>query len=336
MDMPVENEKLIEQAKELDLDIEDFEDEDELQEAIDDKLEEESQDADKLKEKLEFQQKESKKAFDARDRAKKDTRKLKRKMDEQAKLMKEMQDKLDDSPDSETFKELQDKMDALTAADEEKRMSKMDEGEKTKIRFQKQLDDMKKDMESHSDKFTKQLEERDERLANNKTEIKGLREARLGGEIIREAAKHNAYKPEQIEKLLISDFTYDEKLESFSYLERDSKNKIVDEKSVEERVKEFLDDPDNDNLVRSDAKGGTGSKEQGTKSSKAAEDKKRSNESGHFGDRLGGRKPGEYNKKDPELIADADEKGLSVEDHIDILKMRDAKMNKIKGIKEDK
>ena len=331
----IENQELIDKAKELDLDIEEFENEEDLQEAIDDKELENSDDLDSVKEKLEFQKKEAKKAFDARDKAKKDTRKIKGKLSEQEKTIADMQKKLDAAPNMEKFTELQDKMDALTKEADEKALAKMDDAGKAEVRFNKKMEEFDAKLAASEKTFGKQLEDTKAELAKSKTEISDLRKVRLGAEIVTEAVKGGAYNPDQIKKILESEFNYDKDLETFTSVERNEKGKIVDELSVKERVKKFLGDPDNDNLVKSKAKGGTGSKDTGTGSSNAAGE---TNE-GDLEHRLGGKNrktsKGEYDPKDKDLIMDADDKGLSVDDHIATLKLRDAKMNKIKGIKED-
>ena len=339
MIMKTKNQELIDKAEEFDLDLEDYDNEEDLQEAIDDKqdeLDEDSDDLDSVKEKLEFQKEEAKKAFKARDTAKKDTRKIKGKLSEQEKTIADMQKKLDAAPDMEKFKEQQKKLDKLVEEADEKALSKMDDAQKAEVRFNKKMEEFDSKLAASEESFGKQLKDTKQELANSKQEITDLRKIRLGAEIVTEAAKGGAYNPDQIKKILESDFNYDKDLETFTSVERNEKGKIVDELTVKERVKKFLDDPDNDNLVKSKAKGGTGSKNTGTGSSKAAGE---TNED-DLEHRLGGKNrktsKGEYDPKDKDLIMDADDKGLSVEDHIATLKLRDAKMNKIKGIKEDK
>lgn len=332
--MPELDETLVEQATELELNLDDFDTNDELKAAIDEKLKNESDDnndPDALKERIEFQKREAKKAFEARDRIKKDRAMLKSKLSEMERKAQELESKLADSPDPEEYQSLKERIEAIEKEAEEKAMAKMDESEKLKVRFQKQLDEFDKKFNDTQKKYETKVETVTSQLEQTKREVQDLRRARLGGEIVRIAAKLNAYNPEQIERILVHEFQYDNELEDFTYIERDHKGKIVDEKSVEERVREFLEDPDNDNLVSSKAKGGVGSKEQGTdkKSSKAAEDRG----SLSLGAKL--KRPGQYDPKDPDLQLEADERGLEVEDYINILKIRDAKMNKIKGISEE-
>lgn len=330
----IENQELIDKAKELEINVDDFESEDDLQEAIDTKLKDESLDADELREKLEFQKEQAKKAYAARDKAKKDTRKIKAKMTEHEKTIEEMQKKLEAAPDMEEFKKLQKEMSEIQKAKEEKELEKMDEAQKAEIRFNKKMEEFNKKLEATESSFTKKLEETEGALEKSQKEVTQLRKVRLESEILAEAAKLDAYNPGQIAKLLSGEFNYDKDLETYTAVVRDDKNKIVDELSVKEKVKQFLEDPDNDNLVRSKAKGGTGSKETGTGSSNAAGETKDDLNQLKLGGKNRKSKDGKYDPKDKDLIAEADIKGLSVEDHIAILEMRDAKMNKIKGIKE--
>lgn len=341
MIMKTENQELIDKAKEFDLDLEDYDNAEDLQEAIDEaqeKADAENDDIDSVKEKLEFQKAESKKAFDARDKAKKDARRIKGKLSEQEKTLKDLQKQLEAAPDMKEFKALQEKMQTIQDEADEKALAKMDDAQKAEVRFNKKLEEFNKKLESTEQSFSKKLEETEAKLAKSETEISDLRKVRLGAEIVTEAVKGGAYNPEQIKKILEGDFKYDKDLEIFTSVERNEKGKIVDELSVKERVQQFLGDSDNDNLVKSKAKGGTGSKETGTSSSNAAGENK---DDDLDTSRLGGAdrksKDGTYDPKSKTLIAEADDKGLSVEDHIETLNLRDAKMNKIKGIStEDK
>jgi len=328
----ITNKELADKVVEFKVDISGLDSEDDIQAAVtklDDDL---KKDPDKLQEKLEFQVTESKKAYDARDKAKKDTRTLKTKLDSQEEELADLKKKLEGSPSVDEYKQLKKDMDAIQAEREEKELSKLDEVEKQKVRFQKKMDDFESKFDQTTNSFTQQMEEKDKELAASKKQVASLRTVRLGAEISKAAAKLNAYNPEQIEKLLVGDFVYDDKLDTYSFLERDGKGKIVDEKTIAERVKDFLDDPINDNLVRSGAKAGIGANDKGTKTDNkdtGVEDKARK------GFTKMSQKRGEYDPKDPDVIRAAELKGLSVEDHIETLKIRDAKLNKIKGIKED-
>ncbi len=327
--MTIENQELLDKAEELEIITEDFETDDELQAAIDEKLEDElNVDPDKLKEKLEYQKGENKKAFDARDRAKRDMRTLRGKHDATAKELKDIKEKLEGAPSAEEYGEIKSQLEEILEEREERKIAKLDDADKVKVRFEKQLTEFEKKFEATTSKFENRLKEKDDEIASSKEEVKSLRKVRLGSEIIDAAAAGKAYNPKQIEKILSSDFVYDDKLDSFTCLVRDGRGKIVDELTVEERVKAFLEDSDNDNLVRSERKGGTGTKEGASSASaeKATEQSRMS---------MGklSRKAGEYDPKDPTLIEEAEFKGLTVEDHIETLKLRDEKMGKIRGDK---
>ena len=129
------------------------------------------------------------------------------------------------------------------------------------------------------------------------------------------AIKYDAFNPSQIMNMLEYKFEYDESLDEFSHDIRDNNGKLKDRKTVEDIVKEFLSDPKNENLVKSKIKvGGPDLKKGGDDSS----DKNK---------KLSKSTPGTYDPKDPDLIEEADEKGLSVEDLIEIKKKRDAKLH---------
>lgn len=314
--MTIEDKDLLKVAEDLGIeDAANFDDENELKVEIK-KVEEKKEDKDG--EDADFWKSEAKKAFTQRDEAKKERRKLQTQMS----ILK---DDVDGAPKSEdldvlkeelkTFKEMKKTIDEEK---EEKELKEASEIEKAEIGFKKQLDALREDFDLKVTDASNILDKKDKELINKDKEVSSLRRLRLKSEILESATDMKAYNPSQIVKILDSEFEYDATLDKFWRYERDNKGKLVDEKTVEERVKEFLSDPLNDNLVEANLKRGTGEKG-GSEEKDKILDKK-----GIFN----------YNAKDKSLLEEADEKGLSVEDLIDIKKMRDERLALIKERKK--
>lgn len=315
--------ELIKKAEKLGLSVDDFEEEDALEDAIDkeqDKLDKKKKELD---EDVDHWKSEAKKAFDTRDSIKKDNRRLKKKM-------KDLEKKLEDSPDMDDLDDLREQFDELKKfkdekeqEEQEKKLEEADEVEKTTIRFEKEFKDLKKKYENEFNDFNKKIEEREDKLAKSEKEIRNLRKVKLENEIMSSATKYKAYNPKQIVKLVIEDFEYDQDLDKFWHYERNERGKLVEEKTVDERIKDFLGDPDNDNLVEAKIGGGTGHKQDGDRDKNLNKDKDKKKD-----------KDSKYDPKDEKLIAEADEKGLDVEELIRINEVRDLRLSKV-GKKED-
>lgn len=312
-------EELVAKAKELEINVEDFSDEKELEKAITEKekvKDTESDDPEVLKKELKKYKEEAKKAFEARDAAKTERRKLQEKMSELEKKIEASVDPEKISLLEKELKELKDFKKNIDEKTEEEELKNKSEVEKMKIRFDKEFEKLKRDMEDSISTTKKQVEEKDKELKKKDAEVESLRKHRLRSEIMEAATKHKAYNPAQVARLLMDEFTYDSDLNQFFFHVRDTKGKITDEMEVAQRVEKFLSDPDNENLVLSEAKGGTGH-HQNENFSKTEKHKS-------------GGSDKKYDPKDPALIQAAEMKGLSVEDHIETLKIRDAKMAKMK------
>jgi len=107
-------------------------------------------------------------------------------------------------------------------------------------------------------------------------------------------------------------------LDKFSTYIYGNDGKIKDSKDIEEVVKEFLSDPVNENLVKSKIKvGGPGHMESN------GENQDDSNKNGQKKKPT----PGTYDANDPDLKREADMKGMTVQELIEIKKMRDAKLH---------
>ena len=307
------DEKLLEKAEELGLDVNEDTTEEELQSLIDAKTEELDAKGKKSgdpEESAEYYKSEAKKAYEARDKVKKERRRL-------AAQLRELQDKIDQAPNVDEYKKLEEELAALRDFKKEiedereaKELEQKTEVEKTKIRFEKQLQELQ-DRMTEIENSKKQIEEEKERaLKEKETEISQLRMGTLEAEVMKVANKLNAYNPTQIYRLLKDEFTFDQTIGAFTKLIKE-KGKIVDELSVEEVVTKFLEDPNNDNLVKSKVKRGMKSDE--LNSGESSKGKK--NDYKDYG----------YDPKDETIKRKADLAGLSPEDYIYTLILRDKK-----------
>jgi hypothetical protein len=303
--------KLNEKAKSLGLEIDDDMSDDDVTSKITE-AEKTSNKEDDTKD-VDFYKTEFEKAKGKRDDLRLANRKLKESMED-------LQNKLADAPDKEEFKKLRDQFNDLKEfrtqiekEREEEDLKQKSELERSQISFNKEMDRFKREFEEEKVKFNSLLKEKDDRLLEEakKTEIANKRA--LKGSIIESAAKYDAVNPNQVFKILKDDFEYDTDLDRYVYFDKDEKGKLKDELSIDEYINKFLSDDSNSNLVKS--KVNTDGLHTDNKSSdKKSSDKKR----------------GKYDPKDVKLIEESVQKNFSnVNDYIDILEIRDAKLTKI-------
>ena len=311
-------EELVVKAEELDISVtEDMKDEDiqtKITEIEDKKVLDATDDPEKLKERIKFLEKESKVSFDKRDRALKDKRTL------QSKL-KSLEDKIDTSIDPEEVKKLKTAVKDLKEfkktkdlEDEEKDLKNKTDLEIEKVRSEKKEKALQVTIDEISERLKTVETESSEETEKSKKTIKRLRQSRLGSEIIKEAAKLNAWSPDQVVRLLKDDFEFDEDLGRHVVHTRDTKGKIVDELEVTEYVTSFLKASENENLIKSKAATDGFNSDKQTK----ALDTKATQTSSK-----------KYDSKDPDLIKKADRESMTVDRYIKTLVLRDKRMEEI-------
>lgn len=312
--------ELVEKAKKYEIDYEQYETDEELEKAIkeyeedhDDDNDDDNDDVEVLKEKLDHWKKEAKKAFDDRDAAKKERRAVQKKVRDLEKSLKNNPSKEDYDELVEQFEELKTFKEDLDKKKEEEERNKLDEVERLKLDHNKEVSKLQKDFQSKIDELNKKIEEKDSKLEETRSNVHELRKTRLQNDIMKVATKYNAYSPEQIHRILSNEFNFDEDLGKHVHYIRDEKGKVVDEKTVEERVAEFLQDETNANLVKSTKKSGTNHDENPRYPNNDKKNKSK------------------YDPKDPKIIEKADDKGLTPEDYIYTLEMRDERLAKVKG-----
>lgn len=314
--MPIENKELLEEAEDLEIDTDDYEDEESLQKIVDEK----KANKDKKEKDPNYLESELKKVISQRDSAKKDKRALKKKIEDLESKMTSSLTTEELESLKEEIEELREFRKAAEEKEEEESLKNKTALEKAEINFNKQLEAFKKKTDDEFKKFQDQLKVKETELQKREVEVKDLRKVRAKNEILDVATKMKAYNPSQIVKLLIGDFSYDEDLDTFVYHVKDEKGKLIDEKSVEERVREFLEDPDNDNLIESTVnKGGTDS----DKNLDTVDNK----------NKLKRNKDSKYDPNSEKIKNEAMLRDMKPEELIAIWEMRDVRLSKI-GKKE--
>lgn len=264
--MTIENQELLNKAKELEIEVKDDMEEKDLEDSIFAKekeiedTKEKEKDPEYLKSELEKMKAEAKKAFETRDNVKKERRTLQNKI-------KDMEDKLAERPEIDEYNEMKKTLDELQAfkkqkeeEEEEKALENKSELEKAQARHQKEMDNFQKQLDELTTSMKAKEQEHQSILAEKDKELERQRKRDLGVQIREAAEKSKAYNPKQIEKLLKDEFEYNKELDSWERFYKDDRGRD-NTQTIEERVSEFLSDPDNENLVEADTKGGTGTRD---------------------------------------------------------------------------
>jgi DNA repair exonuclease SbcCD ATPase subunit len=304
-------EELKAKAEELKIDFDDETSEEDLQEKVDDKEKEIKKAEDEKKKKeddVDYWKSEAKKVIEQRDTAKTDARTLKSKI-------KKLEDQIGGLPDADTIKKLEKELKDLgefkktiDAEKEEEENKNKTEIEKLQVRSKKEIEEVEAKHTVTLKEINEKMTKLEESLNTSQEETKRFRSSKLESEIVNVAAKLKAYTPSQIYTLMKDKFVFDKDLDRFILPMKDEKGKLVDEKSVVDAVTDFLGKEENDNLVESAVNTG------GLHTRESREVKG------------SGKKRGIYDPKDPELIKEADLKGLEVEDLIDINIKRDKRL----------
>ena len=302
---------LKEEAVKLGIEIEGLDDT-ALQKAVDEAKNKQTDDKNKT-EREKYLDDEMKKAIKKRDEAKEEARQLKKKIED----LETSQKGLPTSDELKALKEelatLKSHKETLDKEAEEKELAKKTETERQLIAQQKEFDKIKQSLEDQMKQITSKLEEKDKTLTAKDEKIKALRNVRLESDILSFASSGEvkAINPKQIVRLLKEEFEYDDNLDKYYYPVYNDKGKMVDELTVEERVKAFLSDKENENLVRSNIN------TDGMNTKKSDDTKN----TGDYGD---------YDPNDEKIKKEAEIRRISVKDWIDILKVRDKKLSKNK------
>jgi hypothetical protein len=194
---------------------------------------------------------------------------LKSKYRETRDRLSTLEKQLENVPSAETIQKILDEKKALEVfkaetekLKEEEKLKNASEVEKLQFQLKKTEDTLAASLAVKEAEFQKTLTEREEELKRATSNVTKLRNFRRDNEILKAASEHDAYNPQQIVSLLEKDFEYDEETDSFVCIVRKG-GKKEKEMSVADRVKEFLTDVANENLIKSKVKSGSGTKKDG-------------------------------------------------------------------------
>ena len=303
-------EELVAQAKELEIEVKDDATEEEIQTVIDEKIEADKKNltTEELLKKVDYLTAENKKAYDKRDKSTTERKKLE-------KDLEEVQKQLKDSPDKEAFKELTEKLEEFEAEsierkdkEEEEADKKRTEVEKITNSFEKQMDKFKTELNKKVEKAVGQTEKLKVELKSRDLKIEKQNTKILEGDISKIAAENNAISPKQVVAILSSNFTWNDNINEFEYIGKDSNGK-EEVFSVSEYVTQYLEDDENANLVKADAT------EEGIESKNISKTKKTTTKDTKITDR--------YSLKNPKNIKEAEVRGVTPEFYVKILKKED-------------
>ena len=198
-----------------------------------------------------YSEKEFKKAVEARDKAKTEMRKYKERVDTLEEKIENAVDPATVTELTEQLKTLQDFKKEIDDKEEETKLKGLDDKEREKIRFDKKIQEFQDQINDMKDIGKEEKKKYDEKEESNQRRIEKLRMKSLRSDIVEEAAKYDIYSASQIFRLVKDEFEYDKDMDEFVHTVRDKKGKIVDEIYVADYVKEFLEDKDNENLIKS-------------------------------------------------------------------------------------
>lgn len=155
-------------------------------------------------------------------------------------------------------KTLRDQIKAFEEEKEQQKLKGKDETAKELYKANKKIDEL----EAEISQLKSQLSEKDGKIlefsSQYQQQVVKFREGNLKLEIREAAKKYNAMNENQIVSLTKDDFIFDEDLDRWVVPILNKKGEMVDGRDVDDYIKEFMSKPENDNLVRSGKKGGSG------------------------------------------------------------------------------
>lgn len=184
-----------------------------------------------------------------------------RKAEEKAKAL---EDQLNEMPDVDEFKslnqnyrELQQQLKELKEKQADQELQAIeDERERAKAKMEREFKKEREALAKQMEELTNQVESFQAEKAEHQQTLNKFRRSSLENEIISIAAPQ-AYNPRQIVKLIVEEFEFDAQDDKWYKNIYDAKGKISAVLSVEEYVKSFLSDKDNENLLKAPVKRGS-------------------------------------------------------------------------------
>lgn len=226
--------------------------------AAEKKLEEEKLEKERLEKEKTYSAEEFNKAIDRRQAALKKARAAEEKATE-------LKAKLDTLPDEDEFNTLKE-----SYAEMQKTLKELEDKHKV-AELDKIEDEKERERAKMTQEFKKEQDKFDAELDKLRTEItqynkekdrqaevsKRYRRQALEGAVAN-AASVKAFNPQQIVRLLVDDFKYDESDDKWYKEIYDNSGKLKELLTVDECVEAFLNDPINENLLKADVLGGSG------------------------------------------------------------------------------
>lgn len=177
---------------------------------------------------------------------------------------KELKTKIDTMPDEEEFTSLKsnyEKMQQqLKEMDEQNKIAELekieDEKERERAKMQQEFKKEREKFENELDKLRSELTTYTEEKERQAQITRRYRRQALEGSIVNAAAT-KAFNPQQIVRLLVDDFAYDETDDRWYKEVHDKDGKLKEILSVDEYVESFLNDPINENLLKAETKSGS-------------------------------------------------------------------------------
>lgn len=155
-------------------------------------------------------------------------------------------------------KDLEDYKKKIEQESEAKRLAEASEIEKLQIQLDKIKTTYETALATKEDEKQKTTAQLQEEIKKESQEKHRLLDYRKESEILKAAEKFDAVKPSQIVDILSHKFVFDEDLGEFVFPIINNKGKREGEKTLADYVKAFLEDKENDNLVKAGVRGGSG------------------------------------------------------------------------------
>lgn len=177
---------------------------------------------------------------------------------------KELKTRLDTMPDEEEFTSLKsnyEKMQqTLKEMEEQNKIAELekieDEKERERAKMKQEFKKEREQFESELEKLRSELTTYTEEKERQAQITRRYRRQALEGSIVNAAAT-KAFNPQQIVRLLVDDFSYDETDDRWYKEVHDKDGKLKEILSVDEYVESFLNDPINENLLKAETKSGS-------------------------------------------------------------------------------
>jgi len=227
-------------------------------EKADDKNEDKDKDAEKDDEdKKTYTKEDMERAIDRRQKALKEKRKVEEEYEE-------LKKRLDDLPKPEEYEKikneylsLKQQMDAVAQKKEEEELAKLNEKEREHIKERKELEAKINNLSGQLAEFQNKNKDYDDKIKKYQEKVEKYQGLGLENAIMTAAGRHNAFNARQIVNLLKGDFKLDDKGD-WVYEIYNQRGELADVLDVGERVKIFLEDPENENLLTASVKPGSG------------------------------------------------------------------------------